>query len=91
MLGCDVGCQRGHIPGPIRVAEGPPETKKPAKPAAPAPAKVDKIIWHVYADLIHAIPGNPEFSQRDLAAWFIVSDDPVIQRALADGMRRGSR
>jgi hypothetical protein len=75
MLGCDIGCQRGHIPGPIRVAEGPAEPKKPAKPAPPAPAKVDKIIWHVYADLIRATPGNPEFSQRDLAAWFIVSDD----------------
>jgi hypothetical protein len=73
--GCDAGCLRGHTPGPIRVAEAPAGPKKPAKPDPPAPAKVDKIIWHVYADLIHATPGNKEFSQQDLAAWFIVSDD----------------
>jgi hypothetical protein len=74
-LGCDAECPRGHTPGPIRVAEGPAQPKKPAKPAAPAKVKIDKIIWHVYADLIRPTPGAPGFNQHNLAAWFIVSDD----------------
>jgi hypothetical protein len=49
--------------------------KKPTKPAPPAPAKVDKIIWHVYANLINPTPGDKGFSKQDLADWFIASDD----------------
>jgi hypothetical protein len=79
-LGCDVGCQRGHTPGPIRVADAPKDkSKKPAK-VAPAPTKVDTIILHIYAPIIPAgdTPGNKGYSVQDFMDWFKAPDDPRI-------------
>jgi hypothetical protein len=74
---CDVGCHRGHIPGPIRVADAPKEKSK--KPA-PAPTKVDTIILHIYAPIIPAgdTPGNPGYSVQDFIDWFKAPDDARI-------------
>jgi hypothetical protein len=76
--GYDVGCQRRHTAGPIRVADA--STDKPKKPSttAPPPTKVDKIIWHVYETLIRPTAvGLPQgFTKRDLLVWFKASDDP---------------
>ena len=62
-LGCDVGCQRGHTPGPIRVADAP---KDKSKKPAPAPPSVNTIIWHIYETLIPRQPGYPQgFTKQD--------------------------
>jgi hypothetical protein len=75
-LGSDARCRRGLTTGPIRVAEAPADSqRKPTKPAPPGPTKVDKIIWHVYANLIKSTPRDKGFNKQDLADWFIVSDD----------------
>ena len=61
---CDVGCYRGHTPGPIRVADAP--SKKPTK-TPPAPTSVGKIILHIYETLMKPTAGGvPEgFSRQD--------------------------
>jgi hypothetical protein len=76
-LGCDVGCHRGHTPGPIRVADAP---KDKSKKPAPAPTSVNTIIWHVYETLLRPTAGGlPQgFTKRDLAVWFNASDDTRI-------------
>jgi hypothetical protein len=72
-LGCDVGCQRGHTPGPIRVADGP---KDKSKKPDPAPTAVDTIIWHIYETLIPPHSGRPQgFTKQDFFNWFNASDD----------------
>jgi hypothetical protein len=84
-LWCDVGCRRGHTPGPIRVAEEPPEkSKKPAKSsktakAAPAPPK-KTIIFHLYTPIIPVgdTPGNKGYSVQDFIIWFKAPDDARI-------------
>jgi len=87
-LGCDAGCPRGHTPGPIRVAEAPADSHK--KPAQPAPAKIDKIIWHLYADLIRPTPGTRNSANRTSRTGSMRSMTPVTRRAPANGTRRGS-
>jgi hypothetical protein len=74
---CDVGCQRGHTPGPIRVADAP---KDKSKKPAPAPTAVKTIIWHVYETLMKPTAGGlPKgFSKQDLMDWFNASDDTRI-------------
>lgn len=79
-LGCDVGCRRGHTPGPIRVADaGAPtdKSKKPAK-APPAPTKVDTILLHIYSTITQpeAKSRSKPFSQQDFIDWFKAPDDP---------------
>ena len=73
---CDVGCQRGHTPGPIRVADAPKD-----KPKTPPPTltKVDTIIWHIYETLIPPQSGYPQgFTKQDFLAWFNASYDTRI-------------
>jgi hypothetical protein len=68
---CDVGCQRGHTPGPIRVAEGPSDkAKKPATTARTAPIRT--IIFHIYVPIIPVgdAPGNRGYSVQDYIDWF---------------------
>lgn len=79
-LRCDVGCQRGHTPGPIRVADAPTDKSKKTTKAPPAPTKVDTIILHIYAPIIPVgdTPGNRGFSQQDYIDWFKAPDDPRI-------------
>jgi hypothetical protein len=79
---CDVGCHRGHTPGPIRVAEGPTDkSKKTAKTAKAAPATTNKtIIFHIYAPIIPVgdTPGNKGYSVQQFIDWFKAPDDPRI-------------
>ena len=73
---CDVGCHRGHTPGPVRVAEKPKD-----KPKTPPPTltKVDTIIWHIYETLIPPQSGYPQgFTKQDFLAWFNASYDTRI-------------
>jgi hypothetical protein len=70
----DVGCQRGHTPGPIRVADAPKDKSK-----KPAPVSANTIIWHIYETLIPRQPGYPQgFTKQDFVAWFQASDDTRI-------------
>jgi hypothetical protein len=78
-LWCDLGCHRGHTPGPIRVAEGPMDkSKKPAKAARTATIKT--IIFHIYVPIIPVgdTPGNKGYSVQDFIDWFKAPDDPRI-------------
>src|SRR5437588_236132 len=79
-LRCDVGCQRGHTPGPIRVADAPTDKSKKTTKAPPAPTKVDTIILHIYAPIIPAgqTSGSKGFSQQDFIDWFQAPDDPRV-------------
>jgi hypothetical protein len=77
-LRCDVGCHRGHTPGPIRVADADAPSKKATK-APPTPAQVDRIIWHIYETLHKPSKDVPRgYSEQDLEAWFNASDDRSI-------------
>ena len=68
---CEVGCQRGHTPGPVRVADAPKN-----KSNKPAPISTKTIIWHVYETLIPPQPGYPQgYNKEALKAWFNASDD----------------
>src|SRR5262249_14582820 len=71
---CDIGCRRGHRPGPIRVADAP--SKKTTK-APPTPTPIDTIIWHIYeSTLIPPHTGRPQgFSQDDFFTWFKAAYD----------------
>lgn len=79
-LGCDVGCRRGHTPGPIQVADADAPTDKSRKPAkaSPAPTKVDTIILHIYSPITQpdAKSRAKPFSQQDFIDWFKAPDDP---------------
>ncbi len=81
-LRCDIGCHRGHTPGPIRVAEGPDDkSKKTAKTAKTASAaKIKTIIFHIYVPIIPAgdTPGNKGYSIQDFIDWVKAPDDPRI-------------
>jgi len=74
-LWCDVGCRRGHTPGPIRVADASPDKSKKTTKAPPAPTKVDTIILHIYAPMGLG-PGGSGFSPQDFIDWFKALDDP---------------
>jgi hypothetical protein len=78
-LWCDVGCHRGHTPGPIRVAEGPTDKSKKTAKAAPAATR-KTIILHIYAPIIPVgdTPGNKGYSVQDFIDWFKAPDDPRI-------------
>jgi hypothetical protein len=70
-LWCDVGCHRGHTPGPIRVADATQD-----KPKNPAPAPVT-IIFHVYVSTF-APPqkGDPQgFNIDNYKDWFNAAYD----------------
>jgi hypothetical protein len=75
---CDVGCHRGHTPGPIRVADAPKDKSKKTTKAPPVPTQVDTIIWHLYSTLIPAQSGYKGFSQQDFINWFQAPDDARI-------------
>ena len=77
-LRCDVGCHRGHPPGPIRVADGPKDKSKKMAKAAPAATKT--IIFHIYVPIIPVgdTPGNKGYSVQDFIDWFKAPDDPRI-------------
>ena len=77
---CDVGCLRGHTPGPIRVADAPKDKSKKTTKEPPALTKVDTIIWHIYETLLRPTAGGlPQgFTKRDFIAWFNASDDTRI-------------
>jgi hypothetical protein len=77
-LRCEVGCHRGHTPGPIRVAEGPTDKPKKTK-ATPAPT-IKSIIFHIYVPIIPVgdTPGNKGYSVQDFIDWFKAPDDPRI-------------
>jgi hypothetical protein len=68
---CDVGCQRGHTPGPIRVAEGPSDKSKNVATVARA-ATIKNIIFHIYVPIIPVgdTPGNKGYSVQDFIDWF---------------------
>jgi hypothetical protein len=77
-LRCDVGCHRGHTPGPIRVAEGPTDKSKKIAKAPSAATKT--IIFHIYVPIIPVgdTPGNKGYSVQDFIDWFKAPDDPRI-------------
>ena len=76
----DAGCQRGHTPGPIRVADAPKDKPKKTTKAPPAPTKVDTIIFHIYETLMRPTSGGlPQgYSKQDFFNWFNASDDTRI-------------
>jgi hypothetical protein len=72
---CDVGCQRGHAPGPIRVADAPKDKSK-----KPVPVSTNTIIFHIYETLMRPTAGGlPQgFTKQDFFNWFNASDDTRI-------------
>jgi hypothetical protein len=68
-LWCDIACQRGHTPGPIRVADASTDKAKKTPKVPPAPTKVDTVILHIYS------PISGAFSQQDYIKWFQGSKD----------------
>jgi hypothetical protein len=72
-LGCDVGCQRGHIPGPIRVADASKDKAKKTTKRPSAPTKVDTIILHIYSPI-----SGEAFTEEDYIKWFKAAKDAPV-------------